>query len=70
MSLCYKSWKIIENDDSYLHPSETLGRQIKADKNECWDLFENEVFIVKSGWIKHRIPCFGFVIEQKPMQGK
>ena len=33
-----KNWTIIENDDSRLHPSETLGTQIIADKNGHWNL--------------------------------
>ena len=33
-----KNWKIIETEDSILHPSETLGKQIYVDKNGFWDL--------------------------------
>ncbi len=32
------NWKVVETDDSYLHPSETLGTQILADKNGHWHL--------------------------------
>lgn len=63
-------WKITDTEDSYLHPSEILGKQIKADEKHCWSLFENDAYIVKASWIKHRIPCFGYVVEQKPTQGR
>jgi len=33
-----RNWPVVESDDSRLHPSETLGRQIYADKNGHWDL--------------------------------
>lgn len=32
------NWKITETDDSVLHPSETLGKQIYVDKDGSWSL--------------------------------
>ena len=33
-----KAWICIENDDSYLHPSESLGLNISVDSNGVWNL--------------------------------
>jgi hypothetical protein len=33
-----KAWKCIENEDSYLHPSESLGENISIDSNGVWKL--------------------------------
>jgi hypothetical protein len=33
-----KEWKCIENDDIYLHPSESLGENISIDSNGVWNL--------------------------------
>ncbi len=33
-----KSWKCIEREDSYLHPSESLGETISVDSNGVWNL--------------------------------
>lgn len=33
-----KQWKVLENDESILHPSETLGRQILIDGDGSWNL--------------------------------
>jgi hypothetical protein len=33
-----KSWKIIESDDAYLHPSEILGSSIKINDKGYWNM--------------------------------
>lgn len=33
-----KDWKIVENDDSILHPSEVLGANIRQDQSGVWHL--------------------------------
>ncbi len=33
-----KEWKIVENDDSILHPSEVLGKSIRPNDKFVWDL--------------------------------
>lgn len=32
--------------------------------------FETDLVTVRASWIKHRVATFGFVIEQKPLQGR
>ena len=35
---CAQNWRIIESDDQYLHPSESLGNQIEINENGYWAL--------------------------------
>ena len=32
--------------------------------------FSDEQFTVKAGFLQHRVPCFGFVVEEKPLPGR
>ncbi len=65
-----RQWKFVENDETILHPSETLGRQIQMDSDGTWSLFDSELVSVKASWINHRVATFGFVIHQKPLSGR
>ena len=33
-----RNWKVIENDDTQLHPSEVLGNQIQMNADGVWNL--------------------------------
>lgn len=65
-----QNWQRSPCDDSILCPFETLGSQISIDNDGCWKLFETNQIGVKASWIKHRMPTFGFVVEQKPSPGR
>lgn len=57
--------------DDCLHPNELTGSTIEQDvASESWLVFEDEQLVVKAGVLKHQIPCFGYVIEEKPKTGK
>ncbi|XP_043938061.1 zinc phosphodiesterase ELAC protein 1 isoform X2 [Protopterus annectens] len=54
-----------------LHPQEVLGRTIALDPDEdFYKLFENEHFTIKAFRLYHRIPSFGFVVEEKERPGR
>ncbi|XP_014787671.1 zinc phosphodiesterase ELAC protein 1 isoform X2 [Octopus bimaculoides] len=52
------------------HPNENPKSLIYPNSNQIWSLFENETAFVKAVSLKHRIPSFAFVIEEKPLPGK
>ncbi|CAD5114353.1 DgyrCDS3491 [Dimorphilus gyrociliatus] len=66
-------WNVdfFERSDSPLHPNEVNnGRQISADSDGIWHICETENLIIKAGPLEHRIPSFGYVIDEKPLPGK
>lgn len=64
-----KEWKINEEGDNVLlHPQEIVGRQITSSEN-VWTLFKDSHATVKAGALVHRIPSFGFSIQQNPTVG-
>uniref|UniRef100_A0A069DSF0 Putative ribonuclease z n=1 Tax=Panstrongylus megistus TaxID=65343 RepID=A0A069DSF0_9HEMI len=64
-----KQWKIEEDAVGLLHPQEKLGKQI-INEAKTWHLFEDDKVKVEAGFLIHRIPCFGFVIKEKPTPGR
>lgn len=59
------------NVDDQLHPQELQGKTIHLDPQEdCYNLVTHEQFIVKAFRLFHRIPSFGFVIEERERPGK
>ncbi|XP_064414026.1 zinc phosphodiesterase ELAC protein 1 isoform X3 [Latimeria chalumnae] len=54
-----------------LHPQEVLGKTISLSPGEnSYTLIDNEQFLVKAFRLYHRIPSFGFVVEEKERPGK
>ncbi|KAK3106663.1 hypothetical protein FSP39_024791 [Pinctada imbricata] len=66
----WDKWPVDHNCDSALHPNELQGKCIQPEENSVWSLFEDNKMIVKAVWLKHRVPSFGFCIEEKPLPGK
>ncbi|ESO90177.1 hypothetical protein LOTGIDRAFT_218281 [Lottia gigantea] len=65
----WQSWPVNHISDEDLHPNETPGTTIVPDSNNILHLFEDDEFIVTSVWTKHRIPSYGFIIEEKSRPG-
>ncbi|GAB1600258.1 zinc phosphodiesterase ELAC protein 1-like [Argonauta hians] len=67
----FKDWVV---DHSSLSekplPNEDPNSLICPDSNQIWNIFENETCFVKAVSLKHRIPSFAFVVEEKPLPGK
>lgn len=54
-----------------LHPQERPGRAVCLDvSNECYHLFEDKKFSVKAFRLFHRIPSFGFCIQERDRPGR
>ncbi|KAL2091739.1 hypothetical protein ACEWY4_011537 [Coilia grayii] len=54
-----------------LHPQERQGRTICLDeKSECYLLFEEKQFTVKAFRLFHRIPSFGFCVQEHDRPGR
>ncbi|KAM9858744.1 zinc phosphodiesterase ELAC protein 1 [Aulostomus maculatus] len=54
-----------------LHPQERPGRTIYLDvSSDCYHLFEDKKFVVKSFRLFHRIPSFGFCIQEHDRPGR
>lgn len=54
-----------------LHPQEQPGRTISLDaSSESYLLFEDKKFVVKAFRLFHRIPSFGFCIQERDLPGR
>ncbi|XP_071339293.1 zinc phosphodiesterase ELAC protein 1 [Trachinotus anak] len=54
-----------------LHPQERPGRTISLDVfSDCYLLFEDKKFVVKAFRLFHRIPSFGFCIQEHDRPGR
>lgn len=58
-------------DQEKVSSTETQGRTIYLDPVEdSYTLVDNEQFVMKAFRLFHRIPSFGFLVEEKPRAGK
>lgn len=57
--------------DGPLHPQEQPGRTISLDvSSECYLLFEDKRFVVQAFRLFHRIPSFGFCVQENDRPGR
>lgn len=66
-----QKWKIEDScNEQRLHPNERKGCLIEADSDNVWTLLSNDKISVKAVYLKHRIPSFGFCIQEAASPGK
>ncbi|KFO77975.1 Zinc phosphodiesterase ELAC protein 1, partial [Cuculus canorus] len=65
----FKDFSYLERDE--VSPQGAQGRILRLDPIEnSYLLFEDEQLVLKAFRLFHRIPSFGFVVEEKPRTGK
>lgn len=65
-----QGWQVDHTSEGPLHPNEKLGLQLQSDTHSTWHVYEDDTHIVKAGWLEHKIPSFGFTIQEKPLPGR
>lgn len=75
MLLCFDYFHHVSHqltaESGPLHPQEQPGRTIPYDvSNDCYLLFEDKKFVVKAFRLFHRIPSFGFCIQEHDRPGR
>lgn len=53
-----------------LHPNETSGRTIFEGDNGVWQVCQEGNLTVFAAPLKHRVTCFGYVIQEQQLPGK
>lgn len=66
----FGKWEVDTTVRGGKHPNEGEGRLIEPDFNGVYSLYEDSKISIKAVWLKHRIPSYGFVIEETPLPGK
>lgn len=58
-------------DSGRLHPQERAGRTIPLDVNsDCYVILEEKRFVVKAFRLFHRVPSFGFSVQEHDWPGR
>uniref|UniRef100_A0A0B6Z9S2 Uncharacterized protein n=1 Tax=Arion vulgaris TaxID=1028688 RepID=A0A0B6Z9S2_9EUPU len=63
-------WPLEASSSAPFHPSELPGRIITADDSQIWHLYSDPKLTVMAVWVKHRLPCFSFVVREAEKSGK
>lgn len=63
-------WTHSTSASDSLHPNETPGRTIYEDDNGLWQVCQEGNLTVFAAPLKHRVTCFGYVIQEQELPGK
>ena len=66
----WDKWRVQHDAGPHPHTNEIHGGTINADDDGIWHLFSDKKFEVKAVWLKHRVPSFGFMIQESSFPGK
>ncbi|XP_059910650.1 zinc phosphodiesterase ELAC protein 1 [Gadus macrocephalus] len=59
------------SESGALHPQEQLGRRVSLDvSTDCYMLFQDKRFVVKAFRLFHRVPSFGFCVQEHDRPGR
>eukprot|EP00850_Spirogloea_muscicola_P002385 SM000009S23514 [mRNA] locus=s9:452194:477102:- [translate_table: standard] len=64
-----RSWRAGRDEAVNLHRDELPGDDIPCSSDGLWDLYEDEQYVVRAGFLRHSIPCWGFVVSEQTRPG-
>ncbi|TRY61739.1 hypothetical protein TCAL_09257 [Tigriopus californicus] len=65
-----REYNVTALEREYINPRETSTTKILYDPiTKSWPLFNDGKYIVVAGALTHRIPCFGFIIQERDQLG-
>lgn len=71
---CFKNaisnWELNNTATGNLHPDEKPGRTICEDSNGTWEVCKEGKLSVSAAVLRHRVICFGYVVQEDPLPGK
>lgn len=53
-----------------MHQDELLGQDFHCSHDGLWHLVKDKKYMVKAGFLRHSIPCWGFVVEEHARPGR
>eukprot|EP00850_Spirogloea_muscicola_P019763 SM000198S05334 [mRNA] locus=s198:71017:85178:- [translate_table: standard] len=65
-----RSWCAGRDEAVDLHRDELPGDDIPCSSDGLWDLYEDEQYVVRAGFLRHSIPCWGFVVSEQTRPGR
>lgn len=63
-------WTHSPSASESLHPNETPGKTIYEGDNGLWQVCQERNLTVFAAPLKHRVTCFGYVIQEQQLPGK
>ncbi|KAL2631563.1 hypothetical protein R1flu_016249 [Riccia fluitans] len=61
-----RSWNYIEGN----HEDELPGRDIQRSEDGLWQVMKDDKYTVRAGFLRHSIPCWGYVVEEHTRRGR
>ncbi|CAM6100515.1 unnamed protein product [Calypogeia fissa] len=61
-----QSWNVLEEN----HADELPGKDIRRSASGLWHIYEDDRYKVTANFLRHTIPCWGYVVEEHPRRGR
>ncbi|KAG6556446.1 hypothetical protein Mapa_002389 [Marchantia paleacea] len=60
------SWNFVDAN----HEDELPGRDIQRSEDGLWQVLNDNKYVVRASFLKHSIPCWGYVVEERTRRGR